>query len=321
MKIFRSLSILLLGVAFYSCDAPRSNPLDPQNPNYQLVSLDGHITTKNVSPQPISGVNVLWKPQDIFFTTDASGYFKIDDLPKQNGWLYFQKDGFSNDSTLIQWNTQKNIHVEVSLNSIPRLDSLSIYTTVENRYPDVQKIRLTIQAKVSDVEGDVDSVFVVCNQLNFSKQLNLGQSTNLYQNDFSQTDFGLSSMEEAIGKNFNIVVKDKQKRVFNVGSSTIKRIIKEEVLPQSPLNKQIVGSTPTLRWTRFLPGFNFRYMVQIYTDEVSPVLVWQKDNISKDDIQILSGATLSVGDYFWVVWCIDDFQDRGRSKPASFVVQ
>ena len=321
MKIFRSLSVLLLCVGLFSCDAPRLNPLDPQNPDYQFAALDGFVKTVTGPPQPIAGVSVFWKSQNILLTTDANGYFKLDNLPKQDGWLYFQKDGFSSDSTLVQWNNQKTFHVDMFLHSIPRLDSLAIYTSVENRYPDVQKYKLTIQAGITDTEGNVDSVFVVANQLHFNRQLNYNPSSRSYQNDFSQTDLGLQSMDEGIGKIFNIIVKDKQKRIFNIGSSTIKRIIKQEVLPETPSNKQTVGSTPTLRWTRFLPGFNFRYMVQIYTDEVSPVLVWQKDNISKDDIQVISGATLPAGDYFWVIWSIDDFQDRCRSKPASFVVQ
>lgn len=321
MKIFRSLSILLLCVGIYSCEAPRLNPLDPLNPGYQFAVLDGFVKTKATPAQPISDVSVFWKQQKILLKTDATGYFKIDALPKQDGWLYFTKDGFSSDSALVQWNNQKSFHVDIFLYSIPHLDSLALYTSVENRYPDRQKIRLSIHAGISDSENDVDSVFVNASQLNFNKKLDYNPSTHSYQNLFSQTDLGLQSMDEGIGKVFNIIVKDKQKRIFNIGSSTIKRIIKQEVLPETPSNKQIVGSIPTLRWTRFLPGFNFRYMVQIYTDEVAPQLVWQKNNISKDDIQVLSGTTLPAGDYFWVIWCIDDFQDRTLSKPASFVVQ
>ncbi len=321
MKIFRSLSILILSAALFYCDAPRLNPLDPQNPDYQFAVLDGYVKTATVASLPIAGVNVFWRPQNILLTTDVNGYFKLDNLQKQNGWLYFQKEGYSSDSTLVSWNNQKNFYVNMSLNSIPRIDSLSIYTSVVNRYPDVQQYKLAIHAGISDDEGDVDSVFVVANQLNFNKPLAYNPLSRSYQKDFSQADLGLQSIDEGIGKIFNIIVKDKQKRIFNIGSSTIKRIIKQEVLPETPSNKQIVGSIPTLRWTRFLPGFNFHYMVQIYTDEVSPVLIWQKDNISKDDIQVITGTTLSAGDYYWVIWSIDDFQDRCRSKPVSFVVK
>lgn len=321
MKIFRSLSVLILCTGLFSCDAPRVNPLDPQNPDYQFAVIDGNVKTVTTPAQPIPGVSVLWKPQNILITTDANGYFKFDNLPKQDGWLYFQKNGFSSDSTLVRWNYQKNFRVDIFLNAIPRLDSLAIYTTVINLYPDAQEVKLSIHAGITDNEGDIDSVFVSASQLNFYRKMDYNSSTRSYQNVFSRSDLGLQSVDESIGKIFNIIVKDKQRRVFNAGSSTIKRIIKQEIIPQSPLNKQIVGSKPTLRWTRFLPGFNFSYRVQIFTDKVSPTLVWQKDNISKDEIQVIPDLNLSAGDYYWVVWCIDDFQNRSISKPVSFVVR
>lgn len=322
MKNFRSLSILLfLCAGLFSCDAPRINPLDPQSPNYQFVALDGYVKTLAGQQSPITGVSVLWKPENLLLTTDANGYFKLDNIPKQDGWIYFQKDGFSSDSTLVQWNNQKSFHVDMYLNSVPKLDSLSIYTTVKNRYPDVQEVKLSIHAGISDSEGDIDSVFVSASQFNFYQKMDYNALSKSYQSLFTQTDLGLQSMDESIGKVFNIIVKDKQHRIFNVGSSTIKRVIRQEIIPQTPSNKQLVTFTPTLRWTRFLPGFNFKYRVQIFTDVVSPTLVWQKDNISKDDIEVIPNITLSAGDYYWVVWCIDDYQDISISKPVSFVVQ
>ncbi|MCB9248128.1 MAG: hypothetical protein H6613_06095 [Ignavibacteriales bacterium] len=59
--------------------------------------------------------------------------------------------------------------------------------------------------------------------------------------------------------------------------------------------------------------------MQIYTDEVPAILVWQKEIISSE-IQYLTDVNLSSGDYFWVIWAIDEFENRTQSKPASFII-
>lgn len=321
MKNFRGVILLFMFSVLLSCDAPRLNPLDPENPDYKLVQIDGFVKTVTEPSKPIAGVKVFWKNQNIVVETDANGYYTIEDVPMKNGTIVFEKEGYSSKDTLVNLpENQKSKRVNIFLNAIPKLDSLSIYTVILNRYS-VRIDSIFIQAQVSDAEGDVDSVFVRSMQLNFYKRLEFNLATRFYENNFSPSDLNLLSIDEAIGKDFEIVVKDRRKQTFNVGVSSIKRIIKQEVLPESPLNKQIVGTKPTLRWKRFLPGFNFKYMVQIYTDEIPQVLIWEKQNISKDDVQTVPTIDLIPGDYFWVIWSIDDFQNRSRSKPASFVVQ
>ena len=75
-----------------------------------------------------------------------------------------------------------------------------------------------------------------------------------------------------------------------------------------------------LEWRRFTPGFDFTYLLQIYTDELDEVLVWQTETDS-EKIEFLSDANLSPGDYFWVIWAIDEFENRTRSKQASFIIK
>ncbi|MDX9923388.1 MAG: hypothetical protein RBS48_01390 [Ignavibacteriaceae bacterium] len=315
------LLILFLIAILISCDAERINPLDPKNPNYKLVSLDGFVKTLTGPPRPLANVNVLWKNNNILIQTNAQGYFKIENLETKDGWLFFEKEGFSPDSFYVTWGIEKNKTVESFLNANPVMQNLTIYTIVQNRFPDIQTYRLGIQADISDEENDVDSVFVINKKLNFNKILLYNPSTRFYENNFSLSDLNLTSIDDAVGNNFNIIIKDKSGKVFDVGSSSLIRIIKQEIIINSPANKQVVTTKPKLEWKRFLPGFNFRYMIEVFTDEISPVLIYQKDNINKDEINYILESEIPVGDYFWVIWCIDDFQNRSRSKPGSFVVQ
>ncbi|MCX6175024.1 MAG: hypothetical protein NTZ27_09760 [Ignavibacteriales bacterium] len=323
MKIFRSL-IVFMGLLFViSCDAPKLNPLDPNNPDSKLGQFYGFVKTQTIPQQAIMGVKVSWKNDNRTLETDANGYYKLENLPMIDGILYLEKDSYSKDSIRINWQNQKNINLgTTSLNSIPKLDNLAIYTSVENRYQDDQRYTLFVQASITDVENDIDSVYVRCNALNFNKQLIYNSQTRLYELSYLYgSKNSLPSIDDAIGKNFDIIVRDRLGKFFTVGTSTIKRIIKQEILFELPANGITVGSKPVLKWNRFLPGFNFQYMLQIYTDEANSQLKWEKQKISKDDIEAITEINLPAGNYYWVIWGIDDFQNRAQSKPATFNVQ
>ncbi|TSA27220.1 MAG: hypothetical protein D4R68_06000 [Ignavibacteriales bacterium] len=323
MKIIRSLIVFMVLLTVASCDAPKLNPLDPNNPDSGLGQFYGFVKTQVIPQQAIVGVKVSWKNDNRMIETDVNGYYKLENLQMIDGTLYFEKDSYSKDSIKINWQNQKGINLgTTTLNAIPKLDNLVIYTSVENRYPDDQRYTLFVQASISDVENDIDSVNVLCTALNFNKQLKYNSQTRFYELSYPYgSKNSVPSIDDAIGKTFDIIVKDRLGKTFSIGTSTIKRIIKQEILFESPANGTTVGSRPVCRWNRFLPGFNFKYMVQIYTDETIPKLKWEKQNISKDDIEAITGISLPVGNYYWVIWSIDDFQDRTRSKPATFNVQ
>ena len=108
MKNFRTISLcLFLCAAVFSCEAPRTNPLDPQNPDYNFGQLQGFVYIVSTR-QPIQNVTVIWKNQNTILQTDANGEFSISGLYKKNGMIYFQKDGFGTDSSLVDWGGQSN---------------------------------------------------------------------------------------------------------------------------------------------------------------------------------------------------------------------
>jgi Carboxypeptidase regulatory-like domain len=476
-------------VVFLSCDAPRTNPLDPQDPNYNFGQLQGIVYIFNTR-QPLQNVNVTWKKQNIIVQTDANGQFSIGSLYKNNGMLYYQKDGFAVDSVFVDWNNQsskrlndeylnysigqvygyvrngqgtalsgvkvylksknimvqtnsagyyhidnlsrgldslqfqadgfsnitqaiiwgsgqnvevdallnnytigqvygylrtgqgkgiaganvflrsknivvqtnnlgyyhidnlsrtldsllfqaagfssatmpiiwgalQNTEVDASLNSNPNLDSLRVYTSIQNLYASPSKSLLVIQAKVSDADNDIDSVFVKCRDLNFRLLLPYNFATGFFELTIQAgTVSYLSSLDDAVGKNFQIEVRDKAKRIFDLGSSFVTRIIKDQITFFSPANGATVNKNPLLSWRPFNPGFDFHYMVQVYPYSNfggGSEPVWQMDNISKDSVQITLNANLTSGqNYYWIIWCIDDYQNRSSSTPATFTAK
>jgi len=318
---FLNFSVFVLFVlSNISCDAPRNNPLDPNNPNFVFASIEGTIQTFAVPRKAISEVLINWSGENKLVKTNASGYFKIENISPNNGWLTIQKDGYSTDSIYIDWKNKKNYSVQSFLNEIPKLDSLALFTTVLNQFPDIQTATLEVKVKVSDKDNDIDSVFIENHELGVKLDLVYNATSKMYEKIFNQADLNIDDIEEAVGLQFSILVKDLFSKSHTIGSDKLNRIIKQEIILDYPLNGDTVSNLPTLKWRRFTPGFDFTYTAEILTDDFPPATVWQKEKISADSIAVTITATLPSRGYFWVLWCVDKFSNKSRSKPASFRV-
>lgn len=315
--------LLLPAIIFISCNAPRNNPLDPENSNNNLSTIEGYVKTIKVPQIAIENAKIYWANSGLITYSNNQGYFKIANVAGMDGWLTIEKNSYSVDSIFINFEGKKKITENIFLNSIPVVEELQFYSITKNRYsspPNNQIYNLEVKAKITDVENDIDSVFFESTDLDTRKQLLYNASSRYYENSISLEDLNITSIDVVIGKDFIINVLDEDSKKFKIGTSNIKRIIKEEILTTSPTGKDTVDSAnPLLEWKRFIPGFDFQYLIEIYTDEVPAILVWQKE-INSTEIQFQTSANLSHGDYFWVIWAIDEFGNRTRSKPSSFVV-
>lgn len=319
-ELFKLGIPLILIFFINSCDAPRNNPLDPNNPNNVFVAIEGTIQTFAVPRKAISDVLVNWTAENKLVKTNSSGYFKIENVSANTGWLTIQKDGYSSDSFYVEWQNKKIYTIQSFLNEIPKLESLAFFTTVLNQYPDIQTASLEVKVKVSDKDNDIDSVFIENSDLKVKLNLPYNASSKMYERILSQSDLLIDDIEEAIGLQFRIVIKDLFNKLHTIGSDKINRVIKQEITLDYPLNGETVTSSPILKWRRFTPGFNFTYTAEILTDDIPPVTIWQKDKISPDSISVQVSTNLALRGYFWVLWCVDQFSNKSRSKPASFRV-
>jgi hypothetical protein len=311
----------LVSLAHLHCDAPRNNPLDPKNSNSTYAGLEGVVQTLSIPNLPIPQVKVFWKNDGRMVETSDDGRFAIRDLAAVDGWLLFSKDGYLADSLLVSWQNRKSVTVQMMLNALPRLNSLAIYSVILHRYPSLQTSQMIVQARVSDSDGDLDSVTVECTSLRFKRLLAYNVDSGSYEKTITTYDLGVKSLDQVVGASFEIKVRDKFSHRFLLGADCVKRIIRQEVEFDSPSGYQIVPLAPTLRWKDFAPGFDFEFRIEIFTDEISPQMVWEKSGISPDSTSFTVDRILPEGDYFWVIWCIDEYQNRSRSKPASFTVE
>ena len=108
-RLLLSIYLLVFCLILVSCDAEHSNPIDPSNPNYRYGTIEGNVTS--TASEKLEGVKVFWKNQNILVATDKEGRYKINDVLRDNGMVYFEKEGFKKDSTFVVWGNQKNITV------------------------------------------------------------------------------------------------------------------------------------------------------------------------------------------------------------------
>ncbi|MFC2084471.1 hypothetical protein ACFLS9_05395 [Bacteroidota bacterium] len=304
-----------------SCDAPHTNPLDPQNTDGNLAVIEGSVKSENIPRLPIPGVEIFWSNSNILDYSDANGQFKIKNLIPKDGWLLLRKSGFSSDSLYITWIDNKKISIERYLNANPALDSAIFSSIVVNKYPSNQKYSAEFRIKISDVENDIDSVIINNEELNFFHHLDYNLTTKFYEDLLSLNELNINSLDEIIGKNFQIIALDKEEEEFSVGDISLKRIIKQEIVTISPAGRDTVEvDSIVFKWLRFNPGFEFNYQIQVYTDEIPAELVWERQ-LPSSEIEFRLDISLTSGDYFWVIWGIDEFYNKSRSKPFSFIIK
>jgi hypothetical protein len=300
-----------------ACNVPRNNPFDPQNPRSPYVTLEGRVHTQSLPRATLAEAVMFWKNGSRLAQTDAQGHFRFENLRPENDWLHIEKSGYKKDSVFVLWDGNKQIALDIFLNAMPVLENLQLSTEILHQYFSNQEARLAVKAGISDRDNDVDSVFVTSEKFGLRKALDYDVDDKSYIATLKLFDLKVNNLEELIGEDFRIVVKDRAADEIVVGKSGVKRVIQDEIEFESPAGDQVVSSTPTFIWKRFRPGFPFTFTLEVFTFEG---LVFQKSGLPAASISYTMETPLAPGEYLWVVWCVDEFQNRSRSKPASFIV-
>jgi hypothetical protein len=269
--------------------------------------------------EPVAHTVVSWQAGSGQTLSDHLGKFDLLLPLIEDGWLIFTHPDFHSDSVYIDWPESKEYETDVFLNAVPKLDSLAIYSVVLNRFPSLQKEDLFIRAQITDQDNDIDSVWAVFSGYN-GFHLPFNTTDKSFQQELSIIDLGIFGLEEIIGEPVQISVMDLFSRILTVGQNRLVRVIYDEVIFISPVDTT-TDQHPTLSWQSFRPGFDFHYKIEIYTNEVAPQLVWMHDGLAKTQTLFTVDVDLQDGNYFWVIWAIDTYGNRTRSKPAAFSVQ
>ncbi len=324
MKI-NSLShtFLFIGILIVisGCQAPRNNPLDPENPGNLYQHLSGETKSVSIPYHPIPEVKIHSNNFLLTTVTDQAGKFSIELIDAPPGWIYFTKNGYYPDSSYISWENSKAQYLEILLNAHPVMQQCEVYSIIENRYPSLQTERMQINIELSDVDNDIDSVFLNIDILDQIHLLPYNTTNKLYERTFTIYDLDVQSLEQLTGHAQSISVKDIFDNMFTIPISPVRRVIREEVLFISPSGNELTTASPTLSWHEFNPGFSHTYTLEIFTSEITPQRVWYVQSQPDSLTEYIVDMTLPANEYFWVIWAVDAFGNRTRSKPASFKIE
>jgi len=312
-----SIYFLVVFFFFWYCDAPRNNPFDPQNPDYEsALDLTGSVQTLRIPHVAISNVKVTWDNRRIDYSK-TDGSFRFNEVVQENGWLYFENNSYLVDSIYVDF--EKTEPITKYLNTRPVLDSLQFYSSIDNKNNDRQLTSIVAKLHISDPDNDIDSVLIISKTLNFYRSLTYNISNKYFEGSFS-----FSKPDAVLGHEYEIYVRDTQKNKIYLTKQIIKRVIKEDIVKlNEPDNGDTTTITPTLKWQRITnPGFAYKYTVEIYTDGFNPTLVWHKGNITPD-LNVINTITVDVPltenrYYFWNVWVVDDYLNRSISLEKGF---
>lgn len=288
---------------------------------HTMPSISGRIQSSRVPPRALADVRVTWTPGNQFVFSDSLGYYTFDHPSPGNGALTFEKEGFKIHSAQVEWDGSQSKTVDVFMNAKPTVTSFSIYSIVENNYGPRQTQQMVVTAKITDEENDIDSVYIENEPLNIKAYLQYDVLAKHFYRNFSIYDLQLSSLNQTVGYDFSLAVVDQSGDLFVLGEERIERVIQNEVEIVSPINGESVSEFFVMKWLPFSPGFPFSYTLQVYSDDdFTPELIWQKQGISSDSLTTAINVKLEPREYVWMIWCVDEFNNRSRSKPGSFEV-
>ncbi|MBK7867073.1 MAG: hypothetical protein IPJ75_08840 [Ignavibacteriales bacterium] len=315
------LAIALLSL-FTGCDAPRNNPVDPDNTISRLPRIEGEVISSGSSGAPLSFARITFVPTSSFTFSGEDGKFSLPVTKKTNGLLLIEKFGFKTDSIFVDWNNADNIQLRRSLLKFPLPVKLSIVSNTLNRFPDLKFYSFLVAVELAESNEFIDSIIVESRVKKIKFKLDKQPGDRNFEKElFSFQIEGLTSPFSIVDEVFDPVFYLSGGVTFSPGPISVTRVIDQEVKFLSPANGTIVGSSFRLLWEKFSPGWDHSYSVEIYLNDLTPILVLQKEKIDKNETGVNINQELPPGDYFWVVYSKDSFGNSTRSKPASFSVR
>lgn len=319
-------SCILIGVIFAillaGCtkDAPRDNPLDPVNG----IGLEGMVL-KLSSNQGIANAVLTLTPGNLVTITDNEGNFTFQDLDPGNYQLSCRAQGFISDS--LSFELLQTDSIRFVLNALPTFLRTSVTTAHILRFaPPGEAYSLTLTAEIDDPDdfdninqlsatiediGDIDSLLEVP-----------GSGGRLFTREINVEDLALFSLDQLAGKSFRFLISDTTSLVSISNDNYISRFIERIPVTTSPSDTN-VALPIVFRWNDPQQLFAFTYSIEILQfneDETAFSTVDRIDEIPSHISSFAYNRAQPDGEYFWVLYIVDEFGNVSRSTPKPFIL-
>lgn len=314
--------VLIIGVLFaviiVGCigDAPRDNPLDPANG----IDISGKVL-RLVDNQPIKGALVSVQPIHRIAETDVNGEFHIPEVPRGTYILHCQAEGFAPDSVSLTVN--QSTTWDFHLNGLPRLVDVSLTTWHISRVFPIDDdffVQVNVQADDPDNRNQVQNVWYEIPALGFADTLTEISLEKEFLGILRAPQAGVDSLDALIGKPFVLYVEDIFGDRTRRDNLFLTRIIKKTPTTVFPLGHTV--SVPfTMQWNPVRLPYPFTYTVEVFVDDFIVTRIAEISAIPSDSTRIPFTMNLDpTRQYFWVLYVVDEFGNRSRSKQSPFRV-
>lgn len=319
--IFLLTVALLLMIGCFG-DAPHDNPLDPNNsPALPGLTLKGFVFTFYQPFRAIPSATLMLEPGPRISVADQNGSFSFGQLPPGSYQLTCRAPGFMPDS--LQFTLSADTTVNFNLDALPAFLDIRLQTHHVSRwFPPDDSYFLTIEVTVDDPDGvgDIRRVHYLINPIGYADTLTVNSDPSVFTAQRFSNQFPTGSIHQLIGKAFLFIVEDGPGAVVESPPQFLTRIV--ETIPQllAPNDLVFVTEFPIVfQWLPVTLPFLFSFKLEISrVDFGVPSKVFTSPPIASDSTRYTFEQPLSGGDYFWVLYIVDEFGNSSRSKEGAF---
>lgn len=317
--VYLNISIIVFTLSGCFSDASRDNPLDPANG----ISLSG-VVKRFYSNNGLSNAQIRLNPGDRITISDQNGNYQFSKISPGSYELIVSAEGFSKDTSEI--NLINNTQVNFALDSLPYLKNIAITTShITHWFPPDDIYSMLLQTTGHDGDGstDIKDVWYQIEQINFSDTLqSTAPGSNIFRGQAAALDLPVFNLQELIGKPFKFFIEDLPGNRTESSPHFISRIIEETPQLSSPVGLAVISSSQIVfKWQAINNiHFPFTHKIEIYSIGLG-LKVDEIHNINSDLSDFTYNSALSNGDYYWVLYIVDEFGNNSGSKEGSFRIQ
>jgi hypothetical protein len=316
-----------LGWTIFSCfsDAPHDNPLDASH-GLSSHSIGGSVHTYYPHPPRsiIAGAEVCLWPQRIITTTNADGTFRFNELESGKYKVVCTKPGFSSDSIEIDIPIASTM--DFFLDGLPYFQEFKITTHhISQWFPAEDSYYLEIEVTASDSDGveELDIAWMDIPEMGISDTLQESSTAGLFTHTIIPQEVSNRFIHSFVGKEFYFYLRDNFGSQIVSPPKFITRIVENVPVLDFPIQWDTVSEFPfDFTWQAIYLPFPFSLRLELFR-------IFSGFNAQVDEISDIPGnsssysynKTLEAGDYFWVLYIVDEFGNCSRSKEGSFQVE
>ncbi len=287
--------------------------------------VSGIVTSVYPPFSPLEDVHVHLPAVREIALTDRDGHFEFNLVPPGTHTVWAEKAGYRPDSqTVVVQEGVDPSPLLFRLDALPRIENPVITTTHISRWwpPDDLYI-LSAQANVWDPDGpgDVMAIWLECEPWGKIDALVYQPGSRAFAAEIVESSLPSGSLVALEGHRFHIFATDRLEATSKSEPLFISRIIRVVPVIESPQGYAETAPQPWLRWKPAEVPFPHTWAVEIFRIEGGLVIpTWKASELAQDSTRVRPPLPLLSGSYYWVLWLVDEWGNRSRSKEGAFKV-